>query len=83
VVLRVNGVEAFHKESVNTRIQIGYADSIELHIEEGPVEIEVSLPLMDLSETIVLQVSAPVYVGISTGNNEIDYQVSDEPFGYL
>jgi hypothetical protein len=83
VVLRVNGVEAYHKENVNTRHQIGYADSLELNIEEGPVEIEVSLPLKDLSETIVLQVFAPVYVGISTSNAELNYQVSDEPFGYL
>ena len=48
VVVRVNGEEVFHKGSLKTRLQIGYADSFELTVEEGRVDIEVLLPLKNL-----------------------------------
>ena len=48
VVVRVNGEEVFHKGSVKTRLQIGYADSFEMTVEEGSVNVEVLLPLKNL-----------------------------------
>ncbi len=83
VVVRVNGEEVFHKQSVKTRLQIGYADSLELTVEEGRVDIEVLLPFKNLSETILLQVSTAVYVGVSIHDSRIDYRISTAPFGYL
>ena len=83
VIVRVNGEEVFHKENVKTRLQIGYADSFEMTIEEGPVNIEVLLPLKNLSETIMLQLSTALYVGVSIQDGRIDYRISHEPFGYL
>ena len=83
VVVQVNGEEVLHKESVKTRLQIGYADYFEVTVEEGSVNIEVLLPLKNISETIVLQVSTAVYVGVSIHHGRIGYQISDEPFGYL
>ena len=83
VVVRVNGEEVFRKGNVKTRLQIGYADSFEMNVEEGSVNVEVLLPLKNLSETIVLQVSTAVYVGVSIHEGRIDYRISDQPFGYL
>jgi hypothetical protein len=85
VVIRVNGEEVFHKPNVKTRLQIGYADSIEVNVQEGPVNVEVALPLRDLTESVVLQVSAPVYLGVSvTRDGRIMYtEPRSEPFGYL
>ncbi len=82
-VVRVNGREVFRRGSVKTRLQIGYADSFEVTVEEGSVNVEVLLPLRNLSQTIVLQVSTAVYVGVSIHEGRIDYRISDKPFGYL
>jgi len=52
-------------------------------VEEGPVNIEVLLPLKNLSEAIVLQVSTAVYVGVSIQDGRIyNFLISDELFGY-
>jgi len=83
VIVRVNNEEVFRKESVKTRLQIGYADSFEVTIEEGYVNVEVVLPLKNLSETIVLQVSTSLYIGVSIHEGKIVYRISHEPFGYL
>jgi len=83
VVVRVNEGEVFRKDNVKTRTQIGYADSFEVTIEEGSVKVEVLLPLKNLSEIFVLQVSTAVYMGISIDDGRIVYRISQEPFGYL
>ena len=83
VIARVNGEVVFHKQNVKTRTQIGLADSFEMNLGQGPVSIEILLPSKNLSKTIVLEMSAAVYVGVSTHDGRIDYRTSDEPFGYL
>lgn len=85
VVIRVNGNEVFHKPNVKTRLQIGIADFIEVGIQKGSVNVEVALPLRNLSKSIVLQVSTPIYVGVSvTRDDRIVYtEPRREPFGYL
>jgi len=47
VVIRVNGKEVFRKASVKTRTQIGYAGSFEVNVQEGSVNVEVTLPWGD------------------------------------
>lgn len=84
VIIRINGKEIFHKPGVKTRLQIGYADSIEINVQEGSVKVEITLPLRNLSESTVLQVLKPVYLGVSiTPENKISCRSSYEPFGYL
>ena len=84
VVVRVNGKEMFQKLGVRTRVQTGYADSFETNVADGSAEVEVVLPLRNLSESIHLEASEPVYLGVSlTREGRISYQVSHEPFGYL
>ncbi len=84
VAIRVNGEKVFEKSGVTTKMQISYADSFEVDVPEGNVNVDVNLPLKHLSSSTSLQVEAPVYLGIDlTLENTIDYRISQEPFRYL
>jgi hypothetical protein len=83
VVIRVDGQEVFHKEGVNTDYSLGRADSVEIPVPEGCVNVEVTVPSRHLSGTIVLEVSATVYLGVSILDDRIDYRISDEMFLYF
>ncbi len=83
VVVRINGNEAYRKEQMKTRFQLGYADSFEVNVEEGSVRVEVLLPAQSLSEIFEVQVSEPTYVAVSLDENKIVHRVSVQPFGYV
>lgn len=83
VVIRVAGREAFRKDNVRTKLQIGLADSFELNVEEGPVSLEIDLPKKSLSKSIELQVPNTVYLGVSLIAGKIQHKISHEPFGYV
>jgi hypothetical protein len=83
VVVRVNDQEVFRKEGVKTKLLLGYADSFEAQAPEGPANVEVILPTRDLAETIVLQLTKVVYLGLSIHDGRIDHRISHEPFGSL
>ena len=83
VVIRVDGQEIFHKEGVNTDYSLGRADSVEIQVPEGSVNVEVTVPSRHLSDTIVLEVSTTVYLGVSILDDRIDYRISDEMFLYF
>ena len=82
VVIKVNGSEVFKQDSVKTKRQIGKAASFELEVDQGLTNVEVSLPLKKLSETIALKVSGEVHLGISVVDNRIQHRVSSDPFRY-
>lgn len=82
VVVKVNGKEVFKQDGVKTKRQIGKAASFTVEVEDGPVKVEVSLPLKNLAETIALQVSNETYLGVSITENKIEHRVSAEPFRY-
>ena len=82
VVVKVNGKEVFKQENVNTKRQIGKAASFEVEVAEGSANVEVSLPLKNLSETIACKVSGEVYLGVSVAEDKIEHRVSSEPFRY-
>lgn len=84
VVIQVNGGEVFYKSGVRTRFQIGLADSLEMNVQGGTVNVEVILPLRHLSKSIVWEVSDPTYLGVSiTTEGEIDFRISNERFRYM
>ncbi len=83
VIARINGKEMFRKDNVKTRSQIGYANSFETNSHEGPVTIDILLPIKSLSETVQLQLTAATYVGVSIQHGKITYRISHQPFGYL
>lgn len=83
VVIRVDGQEIFHKRGVNTDYALGRADSVKIQVPEGSVEVAVTVPSRHLSDTIVLEVSTTVYLGVSILDDGIDYRISDEMFLYF
>jgi hypothetical protein len=83
VVIQVNDGDELKKESVTTMPQVGYAGSIEMMVEPGPVRLRVSVPTRDLSDTTTVDVSEDLYVGVSIEDAGLAYRVSSEPMGYL
>lgn len=80
VIVWVNGIQAFRKEGVTTSLLLGYADSSQTQMPEGPANVEVIVPSRNLSKNI--SVRKP-FLGISIREGEIDYIERGEPFGYL
>jgi hypothetical protein len=79
-----DGKAAFRKSNVSTRTQIGFADSVEAQVDSGAVDLTVSLPAKGLSNSAVLTVSEPTYVGVSVSPaGGIKFEISQAPFGYL
>jgi hypothetical protein len=83
VIVRVNDAEVFRQENVETRLQIGLAESVEVTVAEGSVDVEVLVASRSLSKAIKVQVSAETYVGVSIVEGKIDYHISDNMIGYL
>lgn len=83
VVVRVNGREVYRKEGVKTKLLLGYAESFEVQDLKSAVNVEVTLPSRNLSETISLQAPRTVYLGVSITEGRIVHRISHEPFGYL
>jgi hypothetical protein len=85
VVVRVNS-EEYRKQDIRTRLQTGYAGSLEVHVRESMVDVEVFLQSRESSKFIPIMFgkSDTIYLGLSiTADGEIRERVSYEPFGYL
>jgi hypothetical protein len=83
VAARLDEGEEQRKEGVTTMEQVGYAGSIEFHVGPGPARLHVSVPTRALSNTIDLDVSGDLYVGVAVPDNAIEFHISSEPLGYL
>jgi hypothetical protein len=83
VVVQVNGREVFHKDGVQTKLLLGYADTLEVQVPEASVNVEISVPSKNISETIIIErVSETPYLGVSIQAGKITYIKSNKPFGY-
>ena len=83
VVLKVNNEEVFNKKHVSTSPLLGLAESLTTDIESGYIIIEVNVPTKGIGQTMVLEIMADIYMGISIINDVIRYEVKKEPFGYM
>jgi hypothetical protein len=83
VVVRINGSEVFRKEKVKTRLELSYADSFEVDVPPGQLNIEVSLADRRISKAYSLDVKAPVFLGLSVQDDTITCKKREEMFYYL
>ena len=83
VVVYIDGNEAFRKDDVKTRLQIGYADSFENMLAADSVAMTIVLPNRNLSQTVQLRLTAATYVGVSIEQGKINSRIADQPFGYV
>lgn len=82
VILHLNGKEVYHKKSVCTKLLLGLADSFKTVVEKGPVSIYISVVTRNMTKTILLEVSADTYLGVSILGDRIEHIISNEKFGY-
>ncbi len=82
VVIVVNGWEVYEKDSVSTRLQVGFADSVVTDVPSGrsTVEIEVSTRLAK-TEFSVSTVDTDITVGVSLESTGIKHRVLQENSG--
>ena len=83
VSIRLNDDPIYESAGVTTDLRISRADAVEVPLTEGRLRLSVSLPDRDLSGSIVVQGTDAVYVGVSVDGNNVEFTVSDKPFGYL
>jgi hypothetical protein len=83
VVICVDGQEVYHEQDVNTDYSLGRADSVEIRVSQGSVSVEIAVRSRHLSDTLALEVSKTVYLGVSILDDKIDYRISDEMFRYF
>ncbi|RQD74811.1 MAG: hypothetical protein D5R97_07175 [Candidatus Syntrophonatronum acetioxidans] len=78
-IIKVNGDTVFQKEAIFSKLSKGYAEEVEVQVDEGDVEVEFSLPLRDLSERVTIKVLSPIYLGFSLHHEKIQYKASLTP----
>jgi len=83
VSVHVGDREVLRREKVRTRLQTGYADSCEIEVPDGPVEVRVEVPSQRLASTFAVDVSGAAYLGVSIVAGTIRLRSSREPFGYV
>ena len=83
VSIHVGGREVFRRESMRTRLQTGYADSYEMDVADGPLEVRIEVPSQHLASTLTVDVSGAAYLGVSIIAGTIRVRPSREPFGYV
>jgi hypothetical protein len=84
VLLRIDGIETMRHEHVKTRLQTGYATASAATVPEGRVVLEVELPASGDSAQVVLEVRAPLWVGVNLDAGRVfRFKLSDTPFGYV
>jgi hypothetical protein len=84
LVLRIAGVETTRHEHLTTRLQTGYAAACTAAVPAGRVVLDVDLPATKASGQVVLDVQAPMWVGVNLDPGRVfRFKVSDSPFGYV
>lgn len=83
VLVTVNDDAVYHEDAVETDLRIGLADSFEVPLPEGPVRIGVRMPEQDLEAGTSVESTETVYVGVSVVHGQIEFRLSNTPFGYV
>jgi hypothetical protein len=85
VVVRLDGVEVYRQTGLKTRMQIGLADSFDLDVAPGPIELWVEVLTQNAGVRVPIEVpvARELYVGVSVApDGGVSYKVTDEPFRY-
>ena len=82
VVIDINGQEFFRQEKVETKLLLGYGETLIFQVPQGNTTIIVSLPQKKQEKTIKLDLKKDTYLGISVTPSGLEYITSDKPFFY-
>ena len=83
VTISVDGKELARKSDLTTKTQIGLASIVDLQVQPGTRSPQVCVAVRPQSTTLTIDVSRPVYVGVSVGaDGQVVYTRSEGPFRY-
>jgi hypothetical protein len=82
VLITVDGAQVFRREGVSTDMRVSLAAQHVMTVDEGPVEVEVSLPAKGLTASETLSVTGDLSLGVSIEGDEIHFRQSSQRFGY-
>lgn len=82
VIVRINNKEIFQKEHLTTNKLLGISASFKTEVVRGMSNIEIKILNRRIEKIISIDVSAPIFLGISVQKDKVDYVISAEPFGY-
>ena len=83
VVVDVNGSTVLERDDVRTRMQVGFAERLEVPVEEGDAVVEVRLPQRRAAGRLTCHVADRLHVGVSLRRGEVVFRTSEQPFGYV
>jgi hypothetical protein len=82
VVVTVNGRELLRRQSVITKRVLGLAARTSFDLDDGRLEIEVSVPGRGLSTRLEAELSGELHLGVSLAADGVRIIVRHTPFGY-
>lgn len=85
VIAQLDGTEVYRRAGLNTRMQIGLADSFDLKAPSGRAELRVDVVTRKAHVTVPVEVppGEERYVGISIApDGKIVQRISEDPFHY-
>ncbi len=82
VIIHINDQKIYYKKNLTTNYAIGFTDSINIQVQEGIVNIGVTVPSKKLFHKIRLDISETLYLGVSIIDDQIHFKVSNKIFDY-
>lgn len=82
VIIRVGGKQVFRQVGVTTKLMLGYAETLEVEVPEGPVRVRIKVPNRKLALTIPLEGTGTNYLGVYLEGGKIAFRTMDETMGY-
>ena len=64
-------------------VRIVKATSLELHLEEEQIVVDIDAQTRDLRDNVQVNIKETAYLGVSLYANKIDFIISKDPFGYF
>lgn len=83
VVILVNDKEVYNRTGVTTNWSVSLADTLEFKVLKGAVEVTIDLPLRNLSKTVDVLVSEPIYLRVKLIEDTLDIDISNKRSFYF
>ena len=81
--VRVDGAIVFESSSVNYRVLLGFAESIETEVGQGPeVEVDIRIPSRALSLRVVVDLAEKSHLMCSIRDGALEWSLSRAPVGF-
>jgi len=83
VAIRANRAEVYRRTGVSTNLAISLADSIELELPEGEVDLEIEVPTRGAAHSLRIALTGHLFLTVSLVEGRIETSTSTERPLYL